>query len=130
VEEGDVIPPQKTTVARDIEIDIMPETDLNPINLRKKGVIPVAILGGTDFDVSTVDPSTLEFAGVAPKHDLTNPITFNDHLKDVNGDGETDLVAHFSVRQLALEKGTNEVTLMCESNDGQLLRGTGVVTCK
>ena len=44
-----------------VEIDIKPGSDPNSINLRSKGVIPVAILTTEDFDATTVDPLSVEF---------------------------------------------------------------------
>ena len=47
-------------------IDIKPQSCPNPLNVKKKGVLPVAILGTADFDVNEVDPATVELEGVAP----------------------------------------------------------------
>jgi len=49
-----------------ISIDIKPGSSPNSINLKSKGVVPVAILGTDDFDVSDVDPDTVIFADAAP----------------------------------------------------------------
>lgn len=40
-------------------IDIKPGSCPNPLNLREKGVLPVAILGLEDFDVTQIDPATV-----------------------------------------------------------------------
>ena len=53
-----------TTVS--IPVDIKPGDCPNPVNLGSQGVLPVAILGTADFDVTTIDPSTVTLAGVAP----------------------------------------------------------------
>ena len=42
-----------------VAFDIKPTSCRNPLNLGKKGVTPAAILGAEDFDVATVDPSTV-----------------------------------------------------------------------
>jgi hypothetical protein len=42
-----------------LAIDIKPGSCPNPLNLKKKGVMPVAILGLEDFDVTQVDPATV-----------------------------------------------------------------------
>ena len=49
-----------------VEFDIKPTSCPNPFNVKSKGVLPVAILGTEDFDVSTVDPATILLEGVAP----------------------------------------------------------------
>jgi len=73
------------------EIDIKPRSYPNSINLKSKGVVPVALLGSDTFDVSTVDLSTVVFAGATPVHWA---------IEDVNSDGYMDIVFHFSTESL------------------------------
>jgi hypothetical protein len=42
-----------------LPIDIKPGSCPNPLNAKEKGVLPVAILGLMDFDVTQVDPATV-----------------------------------------------------------------------
>jgi hypothetical protein len=49
-----------------VEIDIKPQSCPNPLNVKSKGVLPVAILGKSDFDVGDIDPATIRLEGVAP----------------------------------------------------------------
>ena len=44
-----------------VDIDVKPGSDLNPINPMSRGVIPVAILGSDTFNVLDVDVTTLTF---------------------------------------------------------------------
>ena len=78
----------------EVDIDVNPGSESNPINLKSKGVVPVAIMGNNLFDVTDVDVTTLVFgpAGAAPLHDLTDPVTYANHLKDMDIDGFPDLV--------------------------------------
>jgi len=73
-----------------LNIDIKPGSDPNCFNSNGHGVIPVAILGSADFDVSTIDPSTvlLDSQAVRVKGKSGNWGS----LEDVNGDGFDDLV--------------------------------------
>ena len=56
-----------------VAVDIKPTSCPNPLNVKSKGVLPVAILGTEDFDVTTIDPETIRLnrscegcVGVAP----------------------------------------------------------------
>ena len=46
------------------QIDIKPGSCPNPFNGKSKGSVPVAILGSDFFDVTSVDPMTVELEGV------------------------------------------------------------------
>jgi hypothetical protein len=50
----------------EVPVDVKPTSCRNPFNVGKKGVMPVAILGTADFDVTQVDPATVALEGVAP----------------------------------------------------------------
>ena len=53
-------------LAQEIEVDVKPGSDVSPLNLRSKGVLPVAILGSAEFDVALIDPASLLLNGVSP----------------------------------------------------------------
>jgi hypothetical protein len=102
-----------------IDIDIKPGSFPNSINTKSKGVIPVAILGSAEFDVTLVDTSTLEFgpAGASPAHRAGG------HVEDVNRDGLMDLVSHYRTRETGLAPGDTEACVVGETNDGTRIRG-------
>jgi hypothetical protein len=50
----------------EVAVDIKPGSCPNPLNVKSKGVVPVAILGTKDFDVRDIDPETILLAGVEP----------------------------------------------------------------
>jgi hypothetical protein len=81
-----------------IDIDIKPGSFPNSINLKNKGVIPVGILGSEDFDVTTIDFETVRFAGAMPQDKAPS-------YEDVNGDGFTDLVLHFTTQDTDIQPG-------------------------
>lgn len=85
-----------------INIDAKPGGSQNPINLKSKGVFDVAILGANGFDVSTVNPSTVIFAGATP-------VSWT--LKDVNHDGYMDMVFQFRTEDLNLSSAVPEPQL-------------------
>lgn len=53
-------------LALEVPVDIRPTSCPNPLNVGEKGVLPVAILGTSSFDVTKVDPASVRLEGVAP----------------------------------------------------------------
>ena len=47
-------------------VDIKPQSCPNPLNVKKKGVLPIAILGTEDFDVTEIDPASVELEYISP----------------------------------------------------------------
>jgi DNA-binding beta-propeller fold protein YncE len=95
-----------------VDIDIKPGSSFNSINCKnKQAVIPVAILTTADFNALTVNHKTVTFEGAHEIHMnwwAHQPIR---HVKDVDYDGDLDLVFHFRLRDTALT---------CESTTGPL----------
>jgi hypothetical protein len=56
----------KVSSTKPVTIDIKPGSCPNSLNCKSKGVLPLAILGTVDFDVTEIDPATVRLAGVAP----------------------------------------------------------------
>lgn len=91
-------------------IDIKPGSWPNPINVKTMGVLPVAVCGTKDFDVKTIDPTTIELTlgaddGVAPirwsYEDVATPYIGEPgggHASD--GDGVLDLTLKFDTQTL------------------------------
>lgn len=44
----------------EVPFDIKPGSCPNPLNVKSKGVLPAAIMGTADFDVTTIDPESLQ----------------------------------------------------------------------
>jgi len=107
-----------------VQIDIKPGSYPNPINLKSRGVIPVAILSTADFDATTVDPATVQLAGSSVavcgngKHLL---------CAEEDGDGDLDLVMHFETDDLVLDAASTEATLTGETYDGTMIQGSDSV---
>ena len=101
----------------EVEIDIKPGSDPNSINLKSKGVVPVAVLSD-GFDASAVNPDTVVFAGASPVRWT---------LEDVDDDGNLDLLLHFKTQELNLDEDSTEAVLTGETNIGQPIAGTDTV---
>jgi hypothetical protein len=122
----------------EVDVDIKPGGDENPINLRAGGKsgrgnanVPVAILSTDDFDAATVDVSTVtlgnddsDVVGVIVKKNGS----FQAGLEDVDEDGDLDLVLHFSVAELVSSGDLNELSVELCLN-GATLDGDAVHGC-
>jgi hypothetical protein len=109
-----------------VDLDIKPGSDSNPIRRSGRGNLPVAILGSQTFDAMDVDVTTLAFGpgAAAPAHDLTKLSLFADHLRDVDGDGFTDLVSHYRTQEAGVSPNDAEACIT-----GDLLDGTPFEGC-
>lgn len=105
-------------VPKPITIDIKPGSNPNSINLKSKGVVPVAVLTTEDFDASTIDPSTVKFAGASPLRWT---------MEDVDGDGDTDMGFHFETQELNLDEQSTEATLIGLTYGGMPFQGKDTV---
>ena len=107
--------------AGQVQIDIKPGSDPNPVNPRSNGVIPVAVLGSTDFDAMQVDFSTVTFGpdGATPAHD--------GHVEDVNDDSIMDMMFHFKTQETGIVCGDTEATLTGETFDETQFTGTDTI---
>jgi hypothetical protein len=97
-----------------VNIDIKPGSYPNSINLKSKGVIPVAILTSEDFDATTVDPDTVVFADASPVQYA---------VEDVDHDGDHDLILHFRTQETNIAPGDTEACLIGETYDGVSIAG-------
>jgi len=122
---GDYVYDQDSAIATvygcysSVYVDIKPGSCPNPINTKSGGVLPVAILGNEEFDVSTIDPYSIkitrdEYEGVAPKRwsleDVATP--FEGELcdcHDLNGDGYTDLALKFDKKKVVGDLNLGDV---------------------
>jgi hypothetical protein len=105
-----------------VAIDIKPYEQINNINPRSRGLLPVAVLTSGDFDALLVDPATVRF-GPANAIDTHGRA----HVKDIDNDGDMDLVFHFETRETGISCGDTEATLTGQTWDGTLFSGTDSV---
>ena len=80
------------------------------------GAIPVAILGTADFDVTQIDPATLELDGQVVR--TTPKGKLQAHFKDANGDGVLELVLQFEDVAGTYPPGDGVGTLTGQTLDG------------
>lgn len=106
-----------------MEIDVRPGSDDNPINLKSGGVVPVAFITTDDFDALELDSSTIAFgpAGAPIAH-------VRAHVEDVDGDGDMDLLAHFRIKPAGIGATDHEVCVTAQTLAGASYRACDNVT--
>jgi hypothetical protein len=110
-------PPMAPCLER--SIDVKPCSDPNSINLKSKGVVPVAVLTTDDFDATTVDPATVSFASALPlRWTVEDVCPF---------DGRDDLLFHFEAQELDLNEESTEAFLTGYTSDGEFIWGKDTV---
>lgn len=132
----------------EVSVDIKPQSCPNPLNSKAKGVLPVAILGTSDFDVFDIDLSTVTLSrgdGVGGEvYPLDGPPGPEPYYYDVgtpfNGtftvdcydcteegpDGYTDLTLKFDIQLLldAIDGDLQDGDCLALQVTGELLDGT------
>lgn len=94
----------------EVAVDIKPTSCPNPLQCKSSGVVPVAVLGSAELDVTTIDPASVLLAGVAPLRSAVEdvaapflPATGKADCLDCTTegpDGFPDLTLKFSTKQL------------------------------
>ena len=105
-----------------VAINIRPGTDKNPINPRSKGVIPVAILSTVAFDATSVDPLSVRFGPAG-----ATAFKERGRFKDVDGDGDIDLVLRFHTQETGIVPDTTTACLTGQTFGGAQIQGCDAV---
>lgn len=106
-------------VSQIVDIDIKPDTDQDPINPWSKGVLPVAVLTTPNFDATAINVSTIEFGSGKSKEEHEKG-----HLKDIDNDGDIDLVLHFKTQDIGIQIEDTEICLT-----GMTINSTHIKGC-
>ncbi|MGY1837663.1 cutinase family protein [Blastococcus sp. SYSU DS0510] len=125
--EATVVLPKRSTTppVATPTIDIAPGSADNPINLRSRGVTPVAVLSTASFDATRLDVRSLCFGDAeAPAERDCTESHGRVHAEDANRDGRLDAVLHFDTPQLGVDAGD---TRACAS--GRLPSGAAFESC-
>ena len=105
-----------------VQIDIVPFTQFNIVNLNSDGKLPVAILSSPSFDARFVNPATVRFAGASPVAPRPGWPQFN-HI-DVNHDRRPDNLLYFNVQDLQLDAADRSAELTGQTFSGQSFSGS------
>jgi len=99
--------------AQEVFVDIKPGSCPNPVNVKSRGVLPVAILGTSGFDVTKIDPASIRLVGVAPirssLEDVSTPfdseVTSCEDCTESGPDGYMDLTLKFRTQEIVAALG-------------------------
>jgi hypothetical protein len=107
------------TVYPKVILDIKPGSTTNPVNIGANGSLPVAILTEPWFDATTIDPATVTLgdnSGTETFINVNSRGRIQYSLEDVDGDGDMDFVAHFSIPTLVSNGDLTSSTTMLYIN--------------
>lgn len=125
-----------------VVVDIKPQSCPNPMNVKSKGVLPVAVLGTCDFDVAEIDVATIALEGVPPLRtalrDVATPFNGSFELDcfdctEYGPDGLMDLGMLFRTQDIvaALDSYSDrdclELVLTAELLDGTPIEGSDAI---
>ncbi len=105
-----------------VQIDIRPAGDRNRVNPRSNGTVRVAVLTGASFDATEIDPASVRFGRTGTE---AAPIRFA--LRDVNGDGNSDAVFRFRIRETGIECGDTSASLTGRTIGGVHITGSDAI---
>ncbi len=95
-----------------VSVDIKPGECPNPLNVKAKGLLSVAILGSVDFDVWTIATASVRLEGVAPVRssyeDVATPMPDGAEVCEcttAGPDGRLDLTLKFNVQDIVAALG-------------------------
>lgn len=112
-------------VFQGVTIDVQPGDPTNVVELRRQGLVTVAILSTPTFDARTVDPSSVCFGdGDTPAERSCAEVHGRGHLIDVNNDKVPDLVLHYDVLSTGIDPQDAKACLK-----GKTTSGTGIYGC-
>jgi hypothetical protein len=117
---------------QEVAIDVDPDSSRNPVNLktRKPKPLEVAVLGDANLNVSDIVAGSALLGD--PDGSPVAPASFD--YRDVDGDGDTDLVYEFDVNEMkaagAISESTTTLYLEAGLTNGGIIFGTDEINRK
>jgi hypothetical protein len=105
-----------------VEVDVRPRSDANRINPNSSQNINVAIFSANGFDATTLEPNTIRFGATGTE---AAPV----HLgrRDIDGDGNRDLLVRFQIQELGIQCGDTSATLSGQTSNGLAIVGSSPI---
>jgi uncharacterized delta-60 repeat protein len=108
------------TVVR-VSLDVKPESADNVIPLQSNGLVAVAVLATEQFDVATIDQTSLCFVQACVE------VHGHGHIEDVNGDGRADLLLHYAIAATGIKLGDKQACLTGRTQTGLRIEGCDAI---
>jgi hypothetical protein len=111
-----------------VSVDIRPKKDANRINPNSSKDINVAIFSVNGFDATTVDANTVRFGATG-----TEAAPVHVALRDLDGEGQRDLVLRFQIQDTGIRCGDTSAHLTAQTSQGLSIIGSSpikTVQCK
>jgi hypothetical protein len=105
-----------------VTIDIRPRTDADNINPNSTRNLNVAILSVNGFDATTVDVNTVRFGATG-----TEAAPIHAGRRDVDKDGDRDLVLRFQIPDTGISCGDSSATLTGNVSTGATIIGSSAI---
>ena len=105
-----------------VSVDVRPRRNANKINPNSTNNINVAIFSTNGFDATAVDPSTIRFGATG-----TEAAPVHVGRRDVNGDGQRDMVVRFAIQDTGIKCGNTSATLTGQISSGQSIIGSSSI---
>jgi hypothetical protein len=128
--------------AIDVAVDIKPGSCPNPVNVKSRGVVPVAVLGSEGFDAGAIEAASVRLADVAAVRnsyeDVAGPVVDGNECEcgESGPDGYTDLTLKFDTQEIVQAVGDvndgDVLPLMLTGvlEDGTLIEGTDCIVIR
>jgi hypothetical protein len=101
-------------------IDVRPLCSSNFVTLGNSGLMPVAIFGAANLDVSAIELSSLSLSGAAAVGSAT--------FSDIDGDTFTDMLVNFRMSDLQITASSTRVLLSGALGSGQQFFGSDSIS--
>jgi hypothetical protein len=105
-----------------VSVDIRPKKDANRINPNSTKDINVAIFSVNGFDATNVDPNTVHFGATGTE---AAPVHFA--RRDVDGDGDLDMVLRFAIQDTGIMCGDTSASLTGQTFQGPSIIGSSPI---
>ena len=106
-----------------VPVDVRPGSPVNPINPRSEGEVVIAVLGSRLLDAQNVDPQSIRVG-----RNASTIITDSAEMRDINNDGQDDLVFHVRTATLGVLLDDRELCLTGSSYQQRAFSGCDVIT--